>query len=426
MTLVSDIPAWLAKALERPIAIFGRGASGLAAAELVEALGGASTLFDERGKESDCPRFTAADAARHSLVVSSPGFPESHPWFAAAREAGLEIVPEMDLGACFWKGPIVAVTGTNGKTTLTEFLEKAFLGLGVEAYACGNIGRPLSRLVARGSNREAMAVCEVSSFQAAQSTRLAADYVLWTNFDEDHLDRHRSMEEYFACKYRLVENMRGDCFLYGASVQRYAQRFGYRLEESGLVSKSVDLAELGIRGTSFENFPERSNYLKARALWLRMGLEESELIKAANAFNKSPHRMELVASIDGRSYWDDSKATNFHAVFGGLARFTEPVVWIGGGKDKGGNAETFAARLKDKIVSAHLIGETAPRLSRSLREHGVETHVYESMEAAVNGARAASAPGDNILLSPGYASFDMFDGYAQRGESFKKAIGNLQ
>lgn len=421
-----ELPEWLAALLERPVAVFGGGVSGSAARDLLRELGATVVVFDEKAEDSELRSFSEDLAKQYDLVVYSPGFPFNHAWFEIALKAGSQLICESDLGACLWKGPIIAITGTNGKTTLTEFLQTAFSSAGMEAYSCGNVGIPLSRLLVDGHNPEAIAVCEVSSFQAANAVHFKADYVLWTNFDEDHLDRHGSMSAYFDSKYKLAKIMRGDAFFYGESVLSHASKYGIELKEGGLVTDHGDIAALGVSGTVFENSPERNTYLMARALWLAMGLSEGELIEAANNFQKSPHRMELICSEEGVSYWDDSKATNFHAVFGGLSRFVKPVVWIGGGKDKGGDIGGFANRLASLVSSAHLIGETGPELCEALKEHGVEVRVYETLEAATAGACAKAVAGDNILLSPGFASLDMFDGYSHRGELFKKAINKFK
>ncbi|MDQ8200108.1 UDP-N-acetylmuramoyl-L-alanine--D-glutamate ligase [Pelagicoccus enzymogenes] len=421
----ATLPSWLRKRLDAPVAIFGRASSGQAASALLEGLGCECHVFDERAESAAMRSFGAEQASKYDLVVCSPGFAADHQWLQAAREAGCEVIPELDLGACLWKGPIVVVTGTNGKTTLTEFLTSAFSSAGIEAYACGNIGRPISSLIADDFNREAIAVCEVSSFQAELSRHLHADSLLWTNFAEDHLDRHKSLEAYFKSKYSLVELQRGDIFLFDQSVQSFAEEFACPVPEEGLVDHSLDAAALGVTGTIFETLPERNTYLIARALWLRMGLDEGELIEAANNFKKSPHRMELIENRNGVSYWDDSKSTNFHAVYGALKRFENPVVWIGGGKNKGGDLPRFVANLAPRIHSAHLIGETSVKLAPAFEEHGVPVRVYEDLDDAVAGASAVAESGSNVLLSPGFASLDMFDGYSQRGEAFRRAISHL-
>ncbi|MBK1876582.1 UDP-N-acetylmuramoyl-L-alanine--D-glutamate ligase [Pelagicoccus mobilis] len=421
----AELPEWLSSCAGSPVAIFGRASSGQAASNLLEGLGYECHVFDERSDDARWRSFDAKEAELHKLVVCSPGFAADHPWLQAAKAAGCKIVPELDLGASLWKGPIVVITGTNGKTTLTEFLTSAFNSAGMEAYACGNIGRPISSLIADDYNREAIAVCEVSSFQAELTNHVHADYLLWTNFDEDHLDRHGSLKTYFECKYSLAELQRGSVFLFDQSVLDFGAEFGKTLPESGLVDSSLKSEELGVCGTIFESLPERYTYLIARSLWLRMGLEEDELIEAANNFQKSPHRMELIENRDGVSYWDDSKSTNFHSVFGALERFENPVVWIGGGKRKGGDLQRFVARLTPSLSSAHLIGETASELAAAFTEHELPVRVYPDLESAVAGATDQAQSGTNILLSPGFASLDMFDGYSQRGEAFRRAISHL-
>ncbi len=420
-----QIPQWLDEGLSFPVAVLGNGISGKAASQLIRKLGGTVVLYDEKGGNGISTTFGSQEAKGHRLIVHSPGFAEDHQWLEVARSEGCSLCTEFDLGASLWRGPLVAVTGTNGKTTLVEFLSVAFRCGGIEAYVAGNIGIPLSKLIADDFNREAISICEVSSFQAASSRRLKPDYVLWTNFAEDHLDRHRSLETYFKSKYRLFEQMRGDIFQYGESVHRYGLRFGLRLPESGLVSDHILPESLGIASTGFASLPERKNYLMARALWLRMGLEEAEIIEAAHSFRKSPHRMELVKSVDGISFWDDSKATNYHAVLGGLDRFSQPVIWIGGGKSKGCDVQPFAEGLAGNVSEAHVIGETKEALCDDLKAKGIKTHPHDTIEEATQVAFANASTGDNILLSPGFASHDMFEGYIHRGEVFKKAVNNL-
>ncbi|MBC2608199.1 UDP-N-acetylmuramoyl-L-alanine--D-glutamate ligase [Pelagicoccus albus] len=423
--LHTDLPKWLAPLVSSPVAIFGSASSGQAASNLLEGFGCECDVFDQKHGDPAFSVFDETVADRYKLVVVSPGFPADHPWLEAAKAAKCKVVPEIDLGASMWKGSLVVITGTNGKTTLTEFLSAAFSSAGIEAYACGNIGRPISSLVAEGCNLEAVAVCEVSSFQAELCQHLHADSLLWTNFDEDHLDRHKTLENYFRTKYHLVDLQRGDVFLFDESVKEYGEQLGLEIPEGGLVEDTLSASEMGVSGTIFETLPERNTYLIARSLWLSMGLDEGELIEAANNFKKSPHRMELIENRDGISFWDDSKSTNFHSVYGALKRFENPVVWIGGGKNKGGDLQRFAKRVTGQLRSAHLIGETAEELAAAFREHELPTHVYEDLDQAVAGAVADAESGTNILLSPGFASLDMFDGYSQRGEAFRRAISHL-
>jgi UDP-N-acetylmuramoylalanine--D-glutamate ligase len=335
------------------------------------------------------------------------------------------VIPEFDLGASLWQGPLIAVTGTNGKTTLTSFLHEAFSHVGIESFAVGNIGKPLCELLAEDCNQEAIAVCEISSFQSEQIRELKADHVLWTNFDEDHLDRHGSMPAYFRSKYRLVANARNDSLFVDSSVYDYGVGIGLDLPKAATVTSNHSAAELGLRGSVFATEPEKSNYLMARALWLSLELDESLLVEAAHLFEKSPHRMQYLGEKNGIRFWDDSKATNFHAVLGGLKRFEKPIVWLGGGESKGGDIEDFARRIAPNLKYASLIGKTAIQLGKALNRDRIETTTHDSLEKAVKKAFAIAALGDNIVFSPGFASFDMFENYVQRGEAFRKAIDCL-
>jgi UDP-N-acetylmuramoylalanine--D-glutamate ligase len=197
-------PDFLKPALARPVAILGGGVSGEGVRALLTALGASDRVYDlsaARGAE-----FTVDGAAQHGLLVFSPGFAPEHPWLRRAREAGALCLGELDFGSLFWRGRLVAITGTNGKTTLTEFLVLALHTSGAEAYAAGTNGHPLSRLAAEhdGGARDAIAVCEVSSFQAETLEHFRADATLWTNFAEDHLERHPGLAAYFMAKWQLV------------------------------------------------------------------------------------------------------------------------------------------------------------------------------------------------------------------------------
>jgi len=423
--LIAQLPEWLETCLDSQVAILGSGKSGIGVKSLIEKLGGNALLYDE-GEHAGAERLFDDSAAKAAgLVVCSPGFHRDHVWIERARQNGCRVIPEFDLGASLWQGPVIAVTGTNGKTTLTSFLHEAFSHVGIESFAVGNIGKPLCELLAEDCNPEAIAVCEISSFQSEQIEELKADHVLWTNFDEDHLDRHGSMPAYFRSKYRLVANARSDSLFVDSSVYDYGVGIGLDLPKAAIVTSNHSVEELGLRGSVFETDPEKSTYLMARALWLSLKLDESSLVEAAHLFEKAPHRMQYLGEKEGIRFWDDSKATNFHAVLGGLKRFEKPVVWLGGGESKGGDIEDFARRIAPKLKYASLIGKTAIQLSKALNRDGIETTIHDSLEAAVTKAFAIAAFEDNIVFSPGFASFDMFENYVQRGEAFRKAIDCL-
>lgn len=422
IAMSEQIPEWLVGGLASPVAILGGGVSGKAVKDLIEGYGGSSILYDEKDRPGTAGRFDRDAARRSDLVVFSPGFYPEHPWLSIARSENCRALSELDLGAALWRGPIISVTGTNGKTTLTSFLNEAFRHVGIESYAVGNIGKPLCQLLSRDCNREAIAVCEVSSFQAETARRFRSDHVLWTNFDEDHLDRHGSMQKYFRSKYSLVANARSDSLFIDRSVFDFGAKIGLDFPEDCVVPFEDGIESLGLRGTVFETVPELNAYLMARSLWRALKLAESDLVDAARSFKKGPHRIEKVCEARGLCFWDDSKATNFHAVMGGLNRFESEVVWIGGGKSKGANLQSFVSELAPKIKVALLIGETRFELKRLIESEGRRAYACDSMDEAISLACEMSAAGDNVVLSPGFASFDMFENYVQRGLAFRKAI----
>ncbi|MBL9215119.1 MAG: UDP-N-acetylmuramoyl-L-alanine--D-glutamate ligase [Opitutaceae bacterium] len=417
-------PASIAVLLQRPVAVFGAGVSGQGVLALLAAIGAPGTLYDERA-EGAVRAFSPNRAATHGLVVYSPGFAPEHAWLAAARAAGCTCLGELDFASLFWRGELLAVTGTNGKTTLTEFLAHALGTAGRRARAAGNVGYPFSRFVVEQTEHVDVAVVEVSSFQAETLEYLQPTGLIWTNFAEDHLERHPGLAAYFSAKWRLLERTPPESVFVGSSVQRYARETGHRLPAPGVVATEGRPADPRLAGTAFAGYPQYENFLLAAAWWRRRGLPESALYAAARSFPLGRHRLARVGEKRGVAFWNDSKATNFHAVEAALATFAAPVLWIGGGKAKGGDLAGFVRRIAPKVRHAFLIGETQPELARLCREHRVPATPCGSLEDAVRGAFAKAAAGEHVLLSPGFASFDMFRGYDDRGRQFENLVENL-
>jgi UDP-N-acetylmuramoylalanine--D-glutamate ligase len=448
-------PTAIAALLAQPVAVLGAGVSGQGVLTLLAAVGARGILFDERAEGAG--RHYAPAPAGPGLVVFSPGFAPEHPWLAAARAAGRTCVGELDFASLFWRGDVVAITGTNGKTTLTEFLVHALTTAGRHAYATGNVGYPFSRLVVeeaaecgrgaltplpptdaspRGvraprpqenavSDLPPIAVCEVSSFQAETLQFLRPAATLWTNFAEDHLERHPGMDAYFAAKWRLVERTPPGAVFVGSSVQTHAQKTGRLLPPSASLASEGQLADRRLQGSVFGGYPQYENYLLAAAWWRHAGLPEATLVEAARSFRLGAHRLGRVGEKDGVTFWNDSKATNFHAVEAALATFAGPVLWIGGGKAKGGDLGAFIRRIARQIKHAFLIGETQAALATHCRAAGVPLSLCSCLAEAVRAAFALGRPGDHVLLSPGFASFDQFRGYDDRGRQFESLVGNL-
>ena len=408
-----------------PVAIFGMGVTGRGASELLSKAG-----YDWVGYDTSTAyvSWSFEYAASHKAAIVSPGFPVNHPWLAEARKAGITLYSEIDLAAQFWPGRLVAVTGTNGKTTLTEFLAKVFAEAEYGAVAVGNIGNSFARTVARGQfDERAVAVCEMSSFQAEQTETVSWDGVIWTNFAEDHLERHGDMETYFRAKARLLASVTEDApIVLGRSVSEYARKFQMPLPVS-CFDGDLDIDEDIPR--AFQSAPQQRNYRKACVFWRLWGGSMMDVRSAAAEFELPEHRLQkLPCASDSISFWNDSKATNFAATLAALESLPEqPVIWIGGGLSKGGDIQGFADRLSRKITTAVLLGEEPRRFKAALEIAGVSVHLASDMIEAVNTAieSARNYPAAHVLLSPGFSSLDQFQGYAHRGRAFSEAVDHF-
>src|SRR5664280_2986843 len=418
-------PALLAPLLGRPVAIFGGGMSGHAVRDVLARLGARGEIFDEKPTAGAARTFGRADAEQHPLVVFSPGFAPDHAWLQTARVAGGTCLGELDFASLFWSGQLIAITGTNGKTTLTEFLTHALRTAGETAFAVGNVGFPFSRLLLQPSAADAIAVCEVSSFQAETLQHFHADATLWTNFAEDHLERHPGLQSYFAAKWNLVDHTRPGAIFAGSSVARFASQFGRPLPPEACVATEDAAPDARLNGTPFALYPQRENFQLALAWWRQTQRSEPALHGAAHSFRLGRHRLALVGEFRGVSFWNDSKATNFHAVEAALATFSAPVHLILGGRAKGGDLRAFVSRIAGKCRHLWLIGETRASLAVLCAAAHVPHTVCGSLEEAVHGAAAAARPGEPVVLSPAFASFDMFRSYADRGDQFERLVAGL-
>ena len=420
------IPHHLTALLSRPAAVMGAGLSGRAAEALLKRQGFDVVVYDEHASDA-CQTFHPEYAQRHGLVVYSPGFSKEHPWLEIARSAGCRCLGELEFAAHCWQGRLIAITGTNGKTTLTQFLGFALRHVGWETVVAGNVGVPFSKVCAEASNtRGAVALCEVSSFQSESLEAFPAHTILWTNFSEDHLDRHTGLADYFKAKWRLIEVQRLKTrIIFGPSIPAAAERFGHTLPATALVVDPLEEDGIPPEGSVFKTVPQQDNYRLAHAFWRAEGLPLGELQACARRFRLPPHRLQQIAEIKGIRFWNDSKATNFAATLAALSHFDKPVYWIGGGLPKGGDRASFVRQLASKVHTAFLIGTTAVDLERELGRQGTPARRFATLEAAVADAYALATPQGNVVLSPGFASFDMFPGYAERGICFEKAVLSL-
>lgn len=417
-------PQFLVPLLQAPVAVLGGGISGRAAAKLLEKLEASVVIYDQAGGQGVEVVF---EANTHRLLVISPGFELGHPWVMEARSAGLVCLAEIDFASLFWRGEVVAVTGTNGKTTLTEFLSFALNAAGRDACAVGNVGNAFSEVVAKrdGGAPDSIAICEVSSFQAEALHHFRADAAIWTNFAEDHLERHQSMTSYFMAKWRVLERAIGGQVFAGSSVARVAEDFGQSLPESAIIDTEESAGDILLRGTAFEGQPQRENFLLAAAWWRAAGLREPALYAAAQNFAVGPHRLARVGEYGGAVWWNDSKATNFHATEAALSHFGGKVILIAGGKSKGGDVAAFVKRIQSRLKHVLLVGETRNILATLFGAAGVSHQSCDDLAEAVRRASEFIERDDDVLLSPGFSSLDQFSGYAQRGETFVQVLKSV-
>ena len=414
------LPDLMLPLVDKPVAVFGGGLSGRGVVALLESYGIDSVIYDEKGISGGLTQFLQDHAAGHDLVVYSPGFHARHPWLELAHSCGCNLLGELDFASLFWGGNLIAVTGTNGKTTLTEFLTAALQQQGIVAAAVGNIGYPLSQFVLDNLSDVGCVVCEVSSFQAESIHYLRPDALLWTNITEDHLDRYADFSEYFSAKWNLVQ--RSSKIIVGQSVAEWAERLGKRLPAiTDIVNADTGKVP---NGSCFAAYPQRENYCLAEKYWQIEGYDSAVLAAAARTFVRSKHRLELVIKQGDISFWNDSKSTNFAATLAALQTFDEPVYWIGGGKLKGGDMRQFVEKLNQKINAAFLIGESAVDLQAYLEEYGVFVMTCSSLEEALAVALKHVFGKAAIVLSPGFSSQDMFADYVERGLRFEKAVMN--
>ena len=410
------------------VAIFGAGLSGQAARRLAVSLGLDVCLFDEGGA-GDASEFSQSELIGFDALIFSPGFAMTHPWRVLAEDSGRPCFSELGFAALHWRGRLFGVTGTNGKTTITSLLCNALESVGQIAMEAGNIGTPLSDVVLSDANQaEATAVCEISSFQAELPLGLQLDGLIWSNFAEDHLDRYDSMAEYFAAKAQLLHCLRTDApAVFGADVVAFDSRV-VEIRGAIVVAGDSALVEALAPESPFCIQPQRTNFALVAALWGALDLPKDALLESANAFQLAAHRLSQVATWGGVSFWNDSKATNFHAALAALDALDAPIFWIGGGSGKGGDLDAFAHLVTQKIEAAFVYGEIAEALGARLGAVHARVEVlsdfYDAVEAACRAA-LANAP-SVVVLSPGFASFDQFSGYAARGKSFISAVLSLK
>jgi UDP-N-acetylmuramoylalanine--D-glutamate ligase len=380
------------------------------------------------------------------LIVVSPGVPHTLEPLAAARDRGVPVIGEIELAARFIREPILAVTGTNGKTTTTELVGEMLKRSGLRVFVGGNIGNPLIGRVAQSEPLD-LVVAEISSFQLDTTETFRAQVAVLLNITADHLDRYPDFEAYTASKFRIFENQQPADVAVINLADPVIRRLAHRIKSRKLVFGSPagtdegaileanritirmaprrtgheEVGEVGLSGFRLRGRHNRENACAACLAALAAGATWEGIQTAINSFEPTPHRIEFVARVDGVSYYNDSKATNVDAVARALESFSHPVVLIMGGRDKGGDFRALTEHVQRHAKHLILTGEAAEQIYAALG-HLLPSDLTPSMPAAVRRAHELAVAGEEVLLSPGCASFDRYANYAERGEDFRRAV----
>jgi UDP-N-acetylmuramoylalanine--D-glutamate ligase len=440
------------------VLVVGLGKSGVASALFMKAHGARVTVSDTKSGDelrNEIPVLLdhgiTVETGGHGdrtfqgqdLIVVSPGVPVDAPPLVQARSLGESVIGEIELAAQFLPGPIVAITGSNGKTTTTTLTGEIMTASGFPALVGGNIGTPAISLAERAKPGTVI-VLEISSFQleTIQSFRPKVAVVL--NVTPDHLDRHRTFEIYAAAKTRIFENQQSeDCAvlnaddstcvamskktraqIYWFSRQKEVER-GAWVREGNIVFRDgsgqreiMQVSEIPLKGAH-----NLENVLAAVCASVLMGCAVEKIRKAVQGFKAVEHRLEFVASIGGVDYYNDSKATNVDATIKALESFPANIHLILGGKDKGSDYTVLNDLLRQRVKRVYTIGAAAGKIESQIK--GSEVVHAETVENAIRKAHASAQPGDVVLLAPACASFDQFKSYEHRGRIFKEVVRGL-
>lgn len=451
------------KVTGKKILVVGSGISGIAAADLLLAKGAAVVLYD--GNKSLSEEQVKAKLSQTGTIeiilgdpdeawanqidslVLSPGVPADLPFIQELKKAGLPVYGEIELGYTYCQGQILAITGTNGKTTTTALLGEIMKLWRKDVHVVGNIGRPFTSEVLKTSE-DSVTVIEVSSFQLETIETLCPDVSAVLNISPDHLNRHHTMENYVEAKFRITENQtaKQSCVLnyedevtreFGEKVNASVTWFsskqtlskGLYLENDQIIYQDgvsavriCDTKELHILG--IHNY---ENIMAAAAMAMNAGVPLELIREGILGFHAVPHRIEYVTEKSGVAYYNDSKGTNPDAAIKGISAMNRPTILIGGGYDKDSDYTEWIRSFDGKVKWLVLIGATREKIAKTAEKEGFFNIKFaDTLDEAVKLCSEAAKPGDAVLLSPACASWGMFDNYEQRGDRFKELVHGLR
>jgi UDP-N-acetylmuramoylalanine--D-glutamate ligase len=444
------------------VLVVGLGKSGIAAALFLKARGARVTVSDTRSATAlgeEIPRLLEAGIMvesgghglltfrRQDLIVVSPGVPLETPEVAQAAALDMPIMGELELASRFLSGQIVAITGSNGKTTTTTLIGQIFEDAGLPTRVGGNIGLPVIDLVAE-STAETWNILEVSSFQLETVEQFHPRIALVLNITPDHLDRHKTFERYAAAKARITQRQGPEDFLilnaedkdtqlvaaktsaqifWFSGVRRikqgafvHGESIFFLAKEGGKPEPILPVAEIALKGAH-----NIENVLAAVCAAKLAGIASDSIRKTVAAFQSVEHRLELVRTVAGVEYYNDSKATNVDATMKAIASFPGGIHLILGGKDKNSDYTELAPLLRERVLTVYTIGSAAEKIERELAGV-VKIKQAETLDKAVKEAAAVAKPGEVVLLAPACSSFDQFESYEHRGRFFRDQVQALK
>ncbi len=440
------------------VTVLGLGQSGLAAAKLAAHLGADVFASDNQSADKLTPALKLLDKWKidyetgghfkiydSDLVIVSPGIAQQAEILSKCRRKNIPLVSEIEFAAWFTTAPIIAVTGSNGKTTTVKLLEKMTQTDNFHGILAGNVGIPFSEkvlhdLIYRDLKR--VFVLEISSFQMEHTIHFKPFISVFLNISEDHLDRYKNMQEYIQAKMQMAKlQSKGDYIIYNdddpvlrksfstASAALVPFGLNSSIEKIFNINKTKIYDEKHATLINLDQvvLPGRHNLANALAAATAakiLGISKAHIRDVMSTFPGVEHRLEKVARINGVTYYNDSKATNLDAVKVALDSFSRPILLILGGKDKGGDFTQLLPQTHNKVKGIIAYGQAREKISIALRD-AVRLEKAHSLKTAVEISYLRAEPGDIVLLSPGCASFDQFSNFEERGKSFKKIIEGL-
>ncbi len=410
-------------------------------------------LIDGLGVQLDLGGHTPKTFLAQDLIVLSPGVPPNLKIFDYARSHGVTVTGEFEFATWFIKEPIIAVTGTNGKSSTCKLTELFLTESGRKCWLGGNFGEPLIeyvRKVHKTGEKYDTVVAEVSSFQLEHCERFTPQNVVFTNLAENHQDRYRSMEDYVNAKRRIFQNtnqattsilnaddnavvelardpavQRGRIFYFSRKPQLEPQIMtiggAVCIKDEIRVRTGPDIEYYTVKNMKMRGKHSIDNIMAATLAAREHGADHDSIQRVIDSFPGMPHRLEYVRRVGGVEFFNDSKATNVHAVLRALDAFDENIILIMGGKDTNLNYEALREVVRRKVKNLILVGEAKERINRDIGDYS-ETFLIGTFEEAVLIAYQKSRINDIVLLSPGASSFDMFDSYEERGNYFKEIV----